>query len=327
MDFVDAMRERLLSVPGVAAVSTVTHAPLVDRNVPATNFIVRGWTATESLPYASFRFVDRDYFDVMGIPVRRGRAFTALEARDPRGYTVVINETMARRHWPDRDPIGDRLRLPGAADPSAWFTIVGVVGDVAQRTLPAPPENQMYYPLPNGRDVSFVLRAATDAAALAAAVRDTAAAVDRGVAVTVHSMAGTYRAYAEDRRLQGLVLGSLGAVALLVAALGVFGVMSLTVAERRRELAIRAALGGTPSAILRLILGDAMRLVSTGVAAGLLLAFAATAFLSSIFFGVRAFDPAVFAGASALLGGAALTASWWPARLAARIDPIVALKR
>jgi predicted permease len=327
MDFVDAVRARLLSVPGVSSVSAVSHAPLVDRNVPATNFIVQGWTASESLPYATFRFVDADYFDVMRIPVRRGRPFTAREARDVRGLTVVINETMARRHWPDRDPIGDRLRLPGAANPSAWFTIVGVVADVAQRTLPGQPESQMYYPLPNGRDVSFVVRTAGEVSAMAAALRDAAAGIDRAVAVTAHAMDGTYRAYADDRRLQGLVLGALGAVALLVAALGVFGVMSLTVAERHREIAIRAALGGTPTAIVSLILGNAVRLVSIGVGAGLLLAFAATAFLSSIFFGLRAFDPVVFGAATALLAGVALGASWWPARTAARVDPIAALKR
>jgi predicted permease len=327
MDFVDAMRARLVAVPGVSAVSAASHAPLVDRNVLATNFVVRGWTATESLPYATFRFVDADYFDVMRIPVRRGRAFTAVEARDARGHTVVINETMARRHWPDRDPVGDRLRLPGAADPSAWFTIVGVVGDVAQRMLPPQPESQMYYPLPNGRDVSFVVRTSGESSTMTAALRDAAAGVDRAVAVTAHGMDATYRAYAEDRRLQGLVLGALGGVALLVAALGVFGVMSLTVAERRREIAIRAALGGTPAAIVNLVLGSAVRLVAIGVGAGLPLAFAATVFLSSIFFGLRAFDPAVFGAAAAVLGIVALAASWWPARTAARVDPIAALKQ
>ncbi|HET7697067.1 MAG TPA: ABC transporter permease [Vicinamibacterales bacterium] len=326
MDLVDSMRARLAAVAGVSAVSAISHAPLVDRNVPATGFIVEGWTATASPPAATFRFVDADYFDAMRIPVRRGRAFTAREARDERSASVIINETMARRHWPDRDPIGARLRLPGAANPSAWFTVVGVVGDVAQRALPGPPESQMYYTLPNGRDVAFVVRTAGESSAAVDAVRTAAAGVDPAVAVTVHTMDGTYRAYAEDRRLQGFVLGSLGAVALLVAALGVFGVMSLTVAERHREIAIRAALGGTPRAILQLILGSALRLVSIGVGAGLLLAFAATAFLSSIFFGLRAFDPALFAGAATLLGGAALAASWWPARTAARVDPMAALK-
>jgi putative ABC transport system permease protein len=324
--YVDAARARLRAVAGVSAVSAVSHAPLVDRNVPGANFAVQGWTATESLPVASFRFVDADYFEVMRIPVRRGRAFTAMEARDERGLTVLINETMARRHWPDRDPVGERLRLPGATDPSLWFTVVGVVGDVAQRQLPGQPENQMYFPLVNGRDVAFVIRTAGDPAVVGAAARDAIGEIDSSVAVTNHGMDGTYRAYAADRRLQGLVLASLGAVALLVAALGVFGVMSLAVAERTREIAIRAALGGTPGSIARLILAGAARLVSIGIGAGLLLAIATTAFLSSIFFGLRAFDPIVFAGAAAFLGAVALAASWWPARTAARVDPMGALK-
>jgi hypothetical protein len=270
--------------------------------------------------------VDADYLDVMRIPVRRGRGFTPAEARDERARMILINETMARRHWPGRDPVGARLQLPGAADPAAWFTVIGVVGDVAQRQLPSPAENQMYFPLPVGRDIAFVIRAAGDAAAVAAAAREAVSGLDLSVAVTAHGMAGTYRAYAEDRRLQGLVLGALGAVAVLVAALGVLGVMSLTVAERNREIAIRAALGGTPQSIVRLILSTAVRLVSAGIGAGLLLALAVTAFLSSIFFGLRAFDPIVFAAAAALLGGVALAASWWPARAASRVDPIAALK-
>jgi hypothetical protein len=324
--FVDASRARLRAVPGVSSVSAVSHAPLVDRNVSATTFVVQGWTATESLPYASFRFVDADYFEVMRIPVRRGRPFTAAEARDQRGRTVLISETMARRHWPNREAVGERLRLPQAADPSIWFTVAGVVGDVAQRQLPSLPENQMYFPLVFGRDVSFVLRATGDPAVVGAAARDAVAGVDSAVAVTAHGMDGTYRAYAQDRRLQGLVLAALGVVALLVAALGVFGVMSLAVTERSREIAIRAALGGTPRAIARLILGGAARLVSFGIGAGLLLALATTAFLSSIFFGLRTFDPLVFTAAAALLGGVALAASWWPARTAARADPLHALK-
>lgn len=326
MAYVDEVRARLLAVAGVSAVSAVSHAPLVDRNVPATSFVVEGWTATEALPSATFRFVDADYLDVMRIPLRSGRAFTAAEARDEGGRGILINETMARRHWPGRNPVGARLRLPGAADPAAWFSVIGVVGDVAQRMLPAPPENQMYFPLPIGRDVAIVIRAAGDPAAVAASARDAASRVDSSVAVVAYGMDGIYRAYAQDRRLQGLVLAALGTVALLVAALGVFGVMSLAVAERTREIGIRAALGGTPGAIARLVLASGMRLVSAGIAAGLLLAAAVTAFLSSIFFGLRAFDPLVFAGAAALLGGVALAASWWPARAAARVDPMIALR-
>ena len=327
MAFVDEARARLAAVPGVVSVSAISHAPLVDRNVPATTFMVQGWTAAEPLPYATFRFVDADYLEVMRVPIRRGRGFTLVEARDERGRTVLVNETMARRHWPGRDPVGDRLRLPGAADPNAWFTVIGVVGDVAQRNLPSEAENQMYFPLSAGRTVALVIRTAADPATIGAAARDAVSGIDASVAVSTHGLDGTYRAYARDRRLQGLVLAALGAVAVLVAALGVFGVMSLTVAERSREIAIRAALGGTPRTIARLILGSAVRLVSAGIGAGLLLALAVTGFLSSIFFGLRAFDPVLFAAGAGLLGGVALASSWWPARSAARVDPMAVLKR
>lgn len=326
MAFVNAARDRLRGIPGISGVSAVSHPPLVERNVPATAFMAEGWAQGEPLPFASFRFVDGDYVDMMRIPIRRGRAFTSAEARDASGAVVLINETMARRHWPGRDAVGGRLRLPGAAHPDVWFTVIGVVGDVAQRMLPAQPENQMYFALPMGRDVSLVVRATSDPAVAGAAARDAVRAVDSSVAVALHSMDGTYRAYMRDRRLQGFVLGALGLVAVLVAALGVYGVMSLTVTERRREIAIRAALGGTRAAIVRLVLGNAMRVTSAGIAAGLLLAVGVTSFLSSIFFGLRAFDPRVFAAAAGLLGCVALISSWWPARAAARVDPMAALK-
>lgn len=325
MAFVDAARERVRALAGVSAVSAVSHAPLVDRNVPATNFMLEGWFAAESLPYASFRFVDADYIEVMRIPIRSGRAFTPAEARDTGSAAIMINETMARRHWAGRDPVGARIRLPAAANPSAWFTIVGVVGDVAQRKLPSEPENQMYFALPHGRDVAFVVRAAPNAA-IAGATREALRAIDGSVAITAHSMEGSYKAYSRDRRQQGFVLTALGLVAVLVAALGVYGVMLLTVAERHRELAVRVALGGTRAVIVRLILGNAMRLVSAGVGVGLLLAIAVTTFLSSIFFGLQPFDLRVFGAASSLLAAVALAAAWWPARTAGRVDPMSALK-
>jgi putative ABC transport system permease protein len=326
MAFVDAARERLRGVPGVAAVSAVSHAPLVDRNPPVTNFMAEGWSSAGSLPIASLRFVDADYIDVMRIPIRGGRAFTPAEARDVRGTTILINDTMARRHWPGRDPIGGRIRLPGAANPGLWFTIVGVVGEVAQRKLPSEPENQIYFPLPNGRDVALALRVTSSPAIAGAAAREALQAIDASVAITAHGMDATYKAYALDRRQQGSVLAALGLIAVLVAALGVYGVMSLTVAERGRELAVRVALGSTSGGIVRLILANAVRLVSLGVGAGLVLAVAVTGFLSWIFFGLHAFDPRVFAAAAGILGGAALVAAWLPARTAGRVDPMAALK-
>jgi putative ABC transport system permease protein len=325
--FVDDAVARIVAVPGVSSVTAVSHAPLIDRNPPATRFSLAGWSVAQELPHGSLRFVDPHYFAVMRIPIRRGRTFTDPEARDPRGTAVVINETMARRYWAESDVIGSRFRLPGAANPDVLFTVIGVVGDVAQRQLPGQPENQMYFPLPLARTVTLIFRAPSEEAAVAARVRDAVRGIDEAVAVVPHSMAGTYRAYARDRQLQGLVLGALGLVAVLVAALGIYGVMSLMVAERTREIAIRSALGGSKKAILKLVLSRAFYVISIGVAGGLLVAGGVTAFLSSIFFGLQPFDPRVFAAAATLLAGVGLGASWWPAREASRVDPMSLLQR
>ncbi|HTM26457.1 MAG TPA: ADOP family duplicated permease [Vicinamibacterales bacterium] len=325
--FVDAATNRLRSLPGVASVTAVSHLPLIDRDVPYTSFALEETASTARPSFASVRFVDAGYIAAMGIPVHRGRAFTTAEARDLRDRAVLINETMARRYWPDRDPIGTRLRVAGIGDTEGWRTIVGVVGDVSQRQLPAAPENQMYLPLAPAREVSLVVRAASDFAVLAPRARDAVQAIDRSLAIGTNTMKAAYEWYARDRRLQGLAIGVLGATAVLLAGLGVYGVMSLMVSARSREIAIRMALGSSPHAVQRLMLGRGLTLASTGVAVGLLLAGALTAFLSSVFLGVRAFDGLVLSAAAALLGAVTLLSSWWPARRAMRVDPMVTLKQ
>jgi putative ABC transport system permease protein len=323
--FVDAAAERLRSLPGVESVTAASDIPLIDRDVPYSAFVLDGADTTRRPPFGSLRFVDRDYLAVMGIPIHRGRAFTEPEARDIRGRAIVINDTMARRYWPDRDPIGSRLRLT-EADVEGWYTVIGVAGDVAQRNLPAEPENQMYLALAPARELTVVVRAASDPAALATRARDGVRSVDGTLAISTNTMQAAYGFYAHDRGLQGIVLGTLGVIAMLIAALGVYGVMSLMVAERSREIAIRMALGSSAAAVLRLVLARGLRLASFGVGAGLMMASALTAFLSSIFLGVRAFDGLVLASAAALLGSVALAASWWPARRAIHVDPMVTLK-
>jgi predicted permease len=325
--FVDAATSRLRSLPGVTSVAVVSHLPLVDRDVPYTSFAVDGAAVTQRLPFGSVRFVDAGYIAAMHIPVRRGRAFTAAEARDLRDRAILVNDRMARRYWPDRDPIGTRLHLTGSVESEGWYTVVGVVGEVSQRQLPASAENQMYLPLAPARQVSLMIRAASDAAGVAAQARDAVQSLDPALAVTTSTMSAAYEWYQADRRAQGLVIGTLGAIALLLAGLGVYGVMAIMVNARSREIAIRMALGSSTAEVFRLVLSRAMTLTTVGVAAGLVLACALTAFLSSIFLGVRAFDAPMLAGAVALLGGVALLSSWWPARHAMRVDPMVTLKR
>jgi putative ABC transport system permease protein len=324
--FVDAAVDRLRLLPGVSAVTATSSVPLIDRNVPYSPFVVEGG-ATERPSFGSLRFVDAGYLETMGIPLRRGRGFTAAEARDLRDRALVINDTMARRYWPDRDPIGTRVRLTGPGEIGGWYTVVGVAGEVSQRQLPAEPENQLYLPLAPAREVTLMVRAPSDSATLAAKARDAVQGVDRSLAISTSTMTAAYEWYARDRRLQGLVIGTLGAIAMLLAGLGVYGVMSLMVNARSREIAIRIALGSSAAAVLRLVLARGLRLASAGIAVGVLLASALTAFLASIFLGVRAFDGAVLGTACALLAAVTMLSSWWPARRAMHVDPMVMLKQ
>jgi putative ABC transport system permease protein len=325
--FVDAATSRLRSLPGVTSVSAVSHLPLIDRDVPYTAFAPEDAAPAERPPNGSVRFVDAGYIAAMRIPVRRGRAFAAAEARDLRDRAILINDTMARRYWPDRDPIGTRLHLTGSVESEGWYTIVGVVGAVTQRQLPAAPENQMYLPLAPAREVSLMVRTASGSAAVAAQARDAVQGIDRSVAISTNTMKAAYEWYASDRRSQGLVVGTLGGIALLLAGLGVYSVMAIMVNARSREIAIRMALGSSAGAVRRLMLARGLTVAAVGVTAGLLLATALTALLSSIFLGVRAFDVPLLGAAVALLGGVTLLASWWPARRAMRVDPMVTLKQ
>jgi putative ABC transport system permease protein len=325
--FVDAATSRLRSLPGVTSVSAASHLPLIDRDVLYAAFAPENAAPAERLPNGSIRFVDAGYIAAMRIPVRRGHAFTAAEARDLRDRAIVINDRMAKWYWPDRDPIGTRLRLMGSVETEGVYRIVGVVGEVSQRQLPAAPENQMYLPLAPAREVSLMVRAGADSAAVAAQARETVQHLDRSLAVSTSTMQTAYEWYASDRRSQGLVVGTLGAIALLLAGLGVYSVMAIMVNARTREIAIRMALGSSPAALRRLMLARGLTVAALGIATGLLLATALTAFLSSIFLGVRAFDPRLLAAAVALLGGMTVLASWWPARRAMRVDPMITLKQ
>jgi putative ABC transport system permease protein len=325
--FIDAAIRRLRSLSGVTSASAVSHVPLIDRDVPYTAFTLEGAAAAERTPTGSVRFADAGYIAAMRIPIRRGRAFTAAQARDLRDRAILINDRMAARYWPDRDPIGTRLHLTGNVESEGWYTIVGVVGEVSQRQLPGAPDNQIYLPLAPAREVSLTIRAASDPATLAAQARDAVQEIDPSLAVSTNTMKAAYEWYESDRRSQGLVVGALGGIALLLAGLGVYSVMALMVNARSREIAIRMALGSSAAAVRRLMLARGLTLAAAGIAAGLLLAAALTAFLSSIFLGVRGFDVRVLAAAVALLGGVTLLASWWPARRAMRVDPMVTLKQ
>lgn len=323
--FVDRALASIGVLPGVSSVSATSHLPLADRDVPYSRIELEG-SDPKDRRFASLRFVAGSYPRTAGIPVRRGRSFSEAEARNPRTLLVLVNETMARRYWPDADPLGKRVRLPDFPDQDSWLTIGGVVGDVAQRSPGDEPGNQIYLPLAHSRDISFVVRAAHDDAAIVMPASRAIAAIDGGLPVNARTMRDVYAWFVRDREMQGFVLASLGFVALLLSALGVYAVMALLVSQERREFAIRLALGSSNEALHRLVLGRSLRAASAGIGAGLLLASIMTSLLSAIFFGVRPFDPRIMAGAATLVAGTALFASWWPARRAMKVDPMAVLR-
>ena len=327
--FVDQALERIRVIPGVSAVTATSALPLADRNVPFSQVVFDGAEPHPARAFASLRCVAGSYPRTAGIPIRLGRSFSDSESVDPRTALVLVNDTMARRYWPGLNPIGRRLRLTDSPAPDVWLTVTGVLGDVSQRNPGDEAQNQIYLPLASAcdRSVSFVVRAVQDDGVIVAPARQAIAALDKNLPVNARTMRDVYAWFERDREGQGLVLGALGTVALLLAALGVYAVMSLLVLQQRQEFAVRIALGSSPEAIQRLVLARGLRVASTGVVAGLIVAGLLTLMLSRIFYGVRPLDLVTVIGGAVVLTATALVASSWPARRAMHVDPMSTLRR
>ena len=232
---------------------------------------------------------------------------------------LVVNEAMARRYWAGREAIGGRVRLD-----ETWYTVVGVARDIKYRRLDETAQPVMYLPLWQSWSAAATLHVRTrgDAAALAPALRAELRRLDPGLALyAVRTLEESMRAASVQQRLAGSLMSVFGAIALLLAAVGLYGVLQNAVAERPREIGIRMALGGDRGDVLRLVLGPALRLSSIGVALGLLGAFGLGRLLAKLIFGVRAFDPPTLASVSALMLAVALVATLGPAWRAAHVDP------
>jgi putative ABC transport system permease protein len=279
--------------------------------------------------YNVFRYaVSPGYFEALGIPLRRGRL---LDAHDAEGAppAALISESLAKVKFPNQDPIGQRLHVGPTNRP--WFTVVGVVGDVRQASLAASQTDavytthaQWYFPEDT---MSLVVRARGDAAALAPALRRAVWSVDKDQPIMrVATMESLLAATAAERRFALILFEAFGLVALALAAVGIYGVLSGSVAERTHEIGIRLALGAQGRDVSRFIVGQGLRLALLGVALGLAGAFAVTRLMAGLLFGVGANDPATLFFVAALATGVALLASYIPARRAAKMDPMVALR-
>jgi len=317
---------RLEAIPGVSSVGGTTRLPLGSTNV-TTKVNVEGRDLPPGeWPEVEFRRAMRNYFTAMGIPLVRGRLFTDLDgpASPP---VVVINERMARRLLPGEDPAGRKIRFGSATAPPV--TIIGVVGDIRHSGLEDAPSPEMYtWAVQNPPTNPFiVVRSTVDAASLTSAVRGVVQSVDKQIAAyDIRPMAQVRAESVAQRRFVLLLVGAFGALALLMAAVGVYGVMALVVSERTAEIGIRLALGAAPSHVLRAVIVEGLTLTGIGIAAGLACAAAIVPLLSTQLYGIRAFDLPTLTAVPAVLVLVAALACLVPAVRAMSVDPVNALR-
>jgi len=242
---------------------------------------------------------------------------------------VIVNEAFEKHYFPGQSAVGKRIRLMGSSAEAPWPTVVGVVSDVRQSGLAGDVMLEVYNPVPEdmGDALSFVMRVAGEPAHLISAVRAVVADVEPNQAIhNVMTMEQRLANTTTSRRLNTALLGSFAGVALLLAVVGIYGVMSYAVTQRRREIGVRMALGAQRSDVLGLIIRGGLRLTLLGVAIGLAGAFALTRYLSNLLYSVNATDPVTFLSLAVALTGVALLACWLPARRAAKVDPMEALR-
>ncbi len=317
------------AVPGVASVAWTSQLPL-GGNVDGYSISIRSKPLANPAdePGADRYSVSPGYFETMRIPLVAGR-YLALADRDSAPPVVVINATFARLDFPGQDPVGEQIHL---GDPeSPWRTVVGVVGDVKHVGLDQPTSRQIYIPEDQWQffDTSMIMvaRTTSDPASLREAVRAAVRRVDPDPTITkLAPMTAVIGSSTDARRFVLRLFQSFAGLALVLAAAGIYGVISSGVAERHRELGIRAALGASARGIQRLVVGEAIGLSFAGVAAGLLVAAGLTRFLANVLYEVTPTDPVIFSGAAGLLVAVAVAAAWIPARRAARLDPTVILR-
>jgi putative ABC transport system permease protein len=328
--FYEDVLDRVRRLPGVVSAGYSTSVPLEWKG--GTNgFVPEGPVDPRRTYDANHRQVSKDYLRTMGIPLRRGRFFERTDG-ERSAPVAIVNETMARQFWPGVDAVGKRFRTGGDASP--WITIVGVVGDVRQMGLDAPVKAEMYFPYAQvdgqpwfaPRDL-VVRSAAVEPMSLLPAVKDAIHAVDPEQAVAnVRTFDEVLDEEVVQRRLGASLVAAFAALALLLASLGVYGVLSHFVAQHTSEIGVRVALGASRRDILSLVLGKGMTLALSGVALGLLGGLALTRLVSSLLYGVGAADPLTFAAAASLLAALALLACYLPARRAIQVDPMVAIR-
>jgi putative ABC transport system permease protein len=337
--FHESLLRRASSLPGVRSAALVTDLPL--ERYERRTLAAEGVAPSGAPPNTNLSWVYGRFVETLGMRLVAGRVFSDAESVEPRGV-VIVNERLAKRFWPGQDAVGKRLRwgLDVPRNPNPWLTIVGVVADVTDGALGSEPYIHAYEPfsqfpdivlnnIPNafGRLVKLAVRTTGDSRALVGSVRGEIASIDRQLAIeSIETMEDRLGESVAPRRFSVLTLGAFAAGSLLLAAIGLYGLLAFNVAERRREIAVRLALGAEPRAILRMVVGQGLRLVAIGLVAGAVASFWVARTLTSLLYQTDAHDAMTFASVPVGLVLVALAACTLPALRASRVEPISSLR-
>jgi putative ABC transport system permease protein len=326
-NFLAEVQQGIKSLPGVQAVGAINDLPVAGQGSVNGDFNIEGRPKFKSgeAPVAEYRLITPDYFRAIGIPLLKGRVFT--DGDGPQGQVhIVINETLAKRFFPDEDPLGKRLLVLDDKP----HEIIGVVGDARQWGLDRPPDPEIYFSYAQiafSASATLVIRTSVEPASLSEGVRRAIREVNTDAPVyAVRTMMQVMADSTAQRRFNAILMTSFAGVALLMAAVGLYGVISYSVAQRTQEIGIRMALGAQVGNVLRMVLWDGFKLALGGVLLGLFASLAITRVLASLLYGISATDPLIFLGGSIFLSITALLACYIPARRATKIDPMVALR-
>ena len=336
-NFFQSVVDRAAALPGVKSASAVNYLPLTGWT-GFCDFDIAGRAKPPSGEHftAQYRTADWRYLRTMEIPVKEGRDFASSDGPDSQGV-ALINEALAHRYWPNEDPVGQQIRLVFPAQLRPWdaiphqgpVTIVGVVGDTRDWAWSEPKIAQLYLPDTQNpsRIMHLAVRSSGDPTQLTSAVRHAVESVDPNQPVTdVKTMEDYLAAVMAQRRVNMTLLAFFAVVAALLAAIGIYGVMGYAVTQRSHEIGIRMALGAEPGDVLRMIVGDGMKLTVMGLSIGLLGSLLVMKYLESQLYGIKARDPLTFVGVAVGLAIVALAACYFPARRATKVDPLVALR-
>jgi predicted permease len=330
--------QRIRALPGVTSSSAINHLPLAG-DIWGWSFTIEGRPipAPGESPDATYRVTLPGYFAAMGIPILKGRDIAEGDDLQAPG-AVVVNEWLAKRHWPGEDPIGKRITFDNGEKNPYWLTVVGVVKNTVRSDWAAAQEGEVYLSYLQHRSymekpdshysyLTFIVRTSLDPASLAPAVRRAIWSLDKSVTISqVQTMEQVVTQANARPRFYVLLLGAFASIALVLAAVGIYGVISYSVSRRTHEIGLRMALGAGERDVLRLVVRQGMRVALAGAAAGLVGALLLTRLMSTLLYGVRSTDPATFLAVTLVLTAVAVVATYIPARRAARIDPLVALR-